>query len=174
MPENVEAVERWFTKLESGDYSQAEGHLHVKDTFGEAFCCLGLACRVAKEMGVDLLEGEKDDLVTYEGNGEMLPRKVMEFFGFATPDGQVDEDSSHTLASHNDDGMSFEEIAAVARDPDTRKRLFGGYVYCQGVRGKIYHRNRHCQNLQGYDRKEVDRANLTQKYKPCKLCKPDA
>ena len=95
--------------LESGKYQQTQKRLHDKD----GFCCLGVACDIS---GLAPWVAFPDDpaVYTYRGKIGTLPPDVMTYFGFKSPAGEVDDDT--TLASMNDTGKTFSEIAAFIRE----------------------------------------------------------
>lgn len=59
MTVNKDAIEKWVTALESGEYKQINGKL----SDGEGFCCLGVLCELAVQEGV-IEPGVKDDGIT--------------------------------------------------------------------------------------------------------------
>lgn len=95
--------------LRSGDYKQGQGLLRPRE---DQFCCLGVACDIS-----GLGEWQKSYVgsvyvyVTATGSGLVLPKEVMEWLGWATNEGYIDEETS--LAALNDHGDSFEAIADV-------------------------------------------------------------
>jgi hypothetical protein len=57
---NSELKAKWVEALRSGEYKQAEGKLH--DTKNDAFCCLGVLCKVmGAEFGPGQEEKENED-----------------------------------------------------------------------------------------------------------------
>lgn len=116
-------AQKWVEALRSGKYKQGKGALtEIKDGV-EYDCCLGVACKVAVENGVELksftaprtlLSGDRQ-LVIYKAEGlspdsfGVLPDKVKEWLGLSESDGQY---TKH-LTSDNDNGATFEEIAAI-------------------------------------------------------------
>ncbi len=105
----------WVKALRSGKYNQATAVL----SDGDSYCCLGVLCEIS---GVSDFKYESEfDIVTYLGEGETLPKKVMEFAGLRTCDGQTKntvhpEDGKSTsiyLTELNDNGKTFDEIADI-------------------------------------------------------------
>lgn len=99
----------WTEALRSGEFRQ--GKHCLRD--GNKYCCLGLLVDLhAKATGG---EWDKDfnyvgrEVFQYTGVTSVLPSSVMDWAEFPTPEGIITNDE--TLASLNDDGMSFEEIA---------------------------------------------------------------
>lgn len=134
------AVQRWLERLESGKFQQGKNRL-ITRTPGSAagqdwklsFCCLGVACDVlAYERGVTdvgysvISEDGALSLVqryawvqdnAVHTTGEYLPPPVMKALGLATQGGvyYTDDGVKRSLASDNDSGQSFVEIAATIR-----------------------------------------------------------
>lgn len=67
--------EAWIEALESNDYKQGTHWLQR----GDAYCCLGVACRVAEQHGVEVIE--KDSCLS--GTVLMEQPAVYEAFQFA-------------------------------------------------------------------------------------------
>lgn len=135
---NSEVKERWIEALESGKFPQT--HRTLADANG--FCCLGVLCEIAVEDQVvtrgSHLGFADEGIVYYEGeNGfasAMLPedvwmwaglpnenplvwiKDVVRIIGHEIPDFETSISSSVTLATLNDRGLSFEEIAKVIRE----------------------------------------------------------
>lgn len=90
---------RWVAALRSGDYRQARGALKRGKY---AHCCLGVLCDIAPKSvgewrGHTFVSGGVKDAA-------MLPPGVQAWAG-------LDADATHGLASKNDLGVSFEQIA---------------------------------------------------------------
>ncbi len=97
----IDPVELWCTALESGEYEQTSFTLKN----GNAYCCLGVLCEVAKAEGV---------IQTYNPYEAILPVKVREWAGLATRSGSYIGDNN--LTRDNDSkGLTFPEIAAIIR-----------------------------------------------------------
>ncbi len=110
--------------LESGNYKQGVMYLDA----GGKMCCLGVACHLFNEVEEELLiEGTDDDhdegALSFGEYGDMhgLPTIVREWLGIRYNEGEWDHDhaidNKNSLASVNDSGMTFEEIAKLFRDP---------------------------------------------------------
>lgn len=129
---NQEVKAEWTKALRSGDYSQTTGRLRRATGDGKGgFCCLGVLCDLAVKAGVTTLREvvpfeDDDDLVFYHyGSNEetaVLPPEVRDWAGLSGEnpylDGgpQPDEDEyvrHDTLASTNDGGATFSEIADI-------------------------------------------------------------
>ena len=106
----------WVEALESGKYKQGDQYLCV----GDRYCCLGVACELA---GVEktVIHG----ITRFDGWSTVLPNDVMREYGFKGDTGPNGEyfkgdtgEEYRSLASMNDNGMTFQEIAdAVRADP---------------------------------------------------------
>ncbi len=131
----------WVAALRSGKYKQTK---HVLKSLNgvPSYCCLGVACEVAIEAGLDLEHGEivkegiaKPVVGVYgeEGDSESLPQEVMEWLGMNVSDGGFNMETERwhgvirdldlgevnsqrvnkTLASLNDRGATFAQIADI-------------------------------------------------------------
>lgn len=89
---NKENLRKWVDALRSGEYKQGVGLLHRTKTVDgkDKFCCLGVACVVAMQNGVELttkeLAGDSPSYpghrIQYDETYTTLPYKVREWFGF--------------------------------------------------------------------------------------------
>lgn len=128
---NKAVKDKWLAALRSGEYKQGQESLHVKGEDGEPdkFCCLGVLCDLAVKDGLPcLVRGEAYDgspVVTYDGDLALLPTRVMNWAGLDSinpapkgyEDPQRDSDRYRsTLASYNDMGMTFPEIANLIEE----------------------------------------------------------
>ncbi len=102
-------IKLWTDALRSGDYQQTTGELHNR----AGFCCLGVACDVFIKAGGALEEVAQNGCFhyrdTHSTESAVLPNAVRDWLGLRTGDGAISQDLS--LASENDNGASFEEIA---------------------------------------------------------------
>ena len=110
-------IQAWVKSLRSGKYKQAKLELEADDSY----CCLGVACLVAKSLDPKLnIETVEDDGRLYGETLEDQP-DVMSFFGFSD-NGQgkihISEELSHNLLTElNDDtDIGFEGIANVIEE----------------------------------------------------------
>lgn len=123
MNENTQAL---VDALRSGNYRQGQGQLRRKlvqaDAQFDEYCCLGVACDISG-VGSWQPQPESQDYV-YEmpdgtGDSIYLPRAVSDWLGWAE-DGAIRVNDSirspGTLASLNDDGKSFLDIAQAIED----------------------------------------------------------
>jgi hypothetical protein len=103
-------IRKWVKALRSGEYRQCTNQLR----YGQRYCCLGVACMVAIENGVELTrkgnrflsEGSKGKTLS---DGKILPEIVRKWLGLEGHDPQVS--SGRRLTGMNDNGDSFETIA---------------------------------------------------------------
>lgn len=118
-----ENAEKWVKALDSDKYEQTRDKLHRTTGGMDTFCCLGVACEVAIENGVDLpVVTDDSDLfgcVVYDGDRYALPPVVRDWLGLSDSIGthfstdELDEEEVDSLANLNDNGASFKEIAAL-------------------------------------------------------------
>ena len=127
---NKEAVDIWIKALRSGMFPQTERYLVTT----EGYCCLGVACNLYNniEGGLDVTfhEAEVHDVddptdisaAHWEYNGEtsILPETVREWLGLKSYSGELiiynndgSQDDITSLASLNDRGLTFDQIADV-------------------------------------------------------------
>ena len=114
----IEFIEKWLEALESGEYKQAINALRVKAETKFVpeyrYCCLGVACDLANELGV-----KKIDFDTVEK--ELLPKNMVKFLGI-TEDGSFYDNIIYrgkyygSLTQLNDDGVKFKTIARIIRE----------------------------------------------------------
>jgi hypothetical protein len=121
-----EIAELWAKALESGDYDQGTGQLvtRVSEHTPPKYCCLGVLCDLADKAGV---KSGLDEYKQYGWNfntswnfgtnGATLPEVVIEWADMNSPGGEFSNAGDcDYLISHNDDGDSFTEIAAIIRE----------------------------------------------------------
>lgn len=122
----------WVEALRSGKFQQARGCLEDRrfDT-GVKNCCLGVACRLALEYGVQMVVDTSDESRTrFDGDEAILPLEVSHWLGIGSDQGLIKEeyrtqakalihertgkdlDPCH-LAYLNDQGVDFETIALI-------------------------------------------------------------
>jgi len=95
--------------LRSGKFIQGTRFLQSVIDNDSAYCCLGVACKVAEENNVP---------VVYNSNAELYGKtlfnqpSVKSWFGFMGNNGTIPVNVGRTLTSLNDDvGLNFCEIA---------------------------------------------------------------
>lgn len=107
--------ERWLKALESGNYEQGEGKLRS----GNAFCCLGIGCLIAKVPGRPQSDGDW----YFATNGSSwtksyAPTALVEYLALRNQAGGGDDSREPSLIQLNDFSKPFSEIAAIIRsDP---------------------------------------------------------
>ena len=122
---------KWVNALEAGKYRQATGCL----TNDGKFCCLGVACQLAKKEGVVKREDYR-----YDDEESVLPESVMDYLGVndsnpditwskkdkqALPKVQLHIGQVVCLTSLNDEhNLTFRQIAGIIRRH--YKELVGG------------------------------------------------
>lgn len=127
MTVNKERVKLLVDALRSGDFEQANNMLRTKN---DTYCCLGVACEVArlngigiewdkKEQGCDC-EDCRDNRWNFNGSNEALGSDVADWYGFPVDgafanDPQIGDDefgNAVSMIRANDDlGWDFKKIA---------------------------------------------------------------
>lgn len=105
-----EIKQRWVAALRSGEYEQGNDFLK---TAGGQFCCLGVLCDLhSKETGTPWTENIYAPPF-YLDERSYLPPEVMEWAGLnqSNPVIRTPDEGSLSLASRNDGGSTFQEIA---------------------------------------------------------------
>jgi hypothetical protein len=109
-------AKKWVEALRSGKYTQTRRYLRTH----QGYCCLGVACEVARENGVPLstVEVEGDPIRTaYNEVDTHLPDCIMDWLGLSDSDGgyRIDgEEGTRYLTQDNDDEKkTFSEIADI-------------------------------------------------------------
>lgn len=109
-----EARNKWIEELRSGKYQQAKSCLHrIYSTMSYpiGYCCLGVAC----DLFADELKLKRSSTVfqeMFDGCQSTLPAAVVKFLGLVGNAGESKNNPAElTLASLNDNGKTFNEIA---------------------------------------------------------------
>jgi hypothetical protein len=125
---NQEIKAQWVTALRSGDYKQGTSVLHRVTNGEDTYCCLGVLCDLAEKAGVSVSRHNRsscscsmcngDRVVTYGGMDDFLPGIVKDWAGLDSPNPttsvQVEDTNTNASLSYlNDNGKTFEEIAAI-------------------------------------------------------------
>lgn len=101
----------WIEALRSGKYKQAVG---VLESTSGGFCCLGVACKVAEEHGVEVIYDEYKGIKTVAGASLTSQSSVKKWLGIGDGHGFPTTNSNLLpLAVLNDGGTTFEEIADI-------------------------------------------------------------
>lgn len=103
-------LEEWPAALESGEYRQTTGILFREDE--NAYCCLGVACRLLQQK--NLLPYNKWKGISALPEKAIALLQIDEFGGFENETG-ID------LASLNDEGQTFGQIAAKIREIERKQ-----------------------------------------------------
>lgn len=115
----AEFIEKWVEALTSGRFKQGKEYLKRKvdrkdDAKGDRYCCLGVACVVAAEIGLRNIDIEKHQ----KEQDEMLPNSLARFLnieiGGSFKKAVVHRGNSYaSLIELNDDGITFKTIAKI-------------------------------------------------------------
>ena len=105
MHQLTEPQKQWIAALRSGEYKQCKTQLHD----GHAYCCLGVACEIAKANGVNVVVSNNGNIL---GGSLQVQPKVREWLGLASNSGHSKNDKKPALTTLNDSyEMPFNEIA---------------------------------------------------------------
>jgi len=102
---NPEIKAKWVAALRSGEYKQTTGYLKLDNNY----CCLGVLCEVSKlETGYGISENRMEI-----GSNKIISNTIQQWAGlkcksggFVFIGGELNQ-----LATHNDNGRTFLEIA---------------------------------------------------------------
>lgn len=127
MTVNRERVQLLVDALRSGNFEQGQNMLRTKD---DTYCCLGVACEVARLNGIGLdwkaketgceCQDCQDNRWHFDGSNEGLGEKVAAWYGFernshAVADPEIGNDESGntvtTIRANDDYGWDFNRIA---------------------------------------------------------------
>lgn len=123
MEPNKERIQLWVDALRSGKYKQGRHALAYELDNQKFFCCLGVACEVAIENGLEIevtRQGEScRTCIFYDLSEGLLPTRVQKWFGLPSLNPVVHHTNSTTkrcwlwmsLSGLNDNGTPFEQIA---------------------------------------------------------------
>lgn len=107
--------EDWIAALRSGEYKQAQGRMY--NEFQDAYCCLGVACKLAG-VPLEILSTPQAKSSSFNFLGKEEAKQMYEMLGVhRTPIDRrfglssKDYNSTYVLASRNDAGQSFADIA---------------------------------------------------------------
>lgn len=105
---NKDRLRLWVKALRSGDYRQGVEKLYNPEE--NAWCCLGVACDVARTVGGLPLQVEYyDGVASFDSCKEYLPNGVVEWFGLERHNPVLE---GHQATEWNDEfAASFDEIA---------------------------------------------------------------
>lgn len=153
-PKQRQRVQLLVDALEGDRFLQGSGHLAYREFLPKAnastddaycgrmrHCCLGVACEIAIEHGLDVHRvsrkhwDERIEVLEYNGNAAFLPESVQQWYGFSDPnpavavtvilsnDGLFGQTEMVQLSALNDGDsalvegrMLFPQIAAALRE----------------------------------------------------------
>jgi len=116
---NKENMRLWVAGLRSGRFPQGRNRLkHRGRSGGFEYCCLGVACEIAKENGVEVVEYREPGLVFFDGCDINLPLSVRRWLGLPGYMSNPYVGPGLTAISANDSfpRMAFEEIGRCIID----------------------------------------------------------
>ena len=105
-----EIARKWVKALRSGEYKQGRGRLRNRDRF----CCLGVLCNLHAQAHPKIAS-EQLNTTSYLGEEYALPSIVMNWVGVSSPN-RLLHYRGGGLATMNDTGASFDQIAQVIAD----------------------------------------------------------
>jgi len=117
-----ENAKKLIDALRSGKYRQGRGQLKqipINNSQVITHCCLGVACEIAKENGVEIEETiDKYGRAIFDGEKMYLSHIVREWLGFCDSRGRFKPIKTQSyeqaeLAYLNDHGKTFDEIATL-------------------------------------------------------------
>lgn len=103
---------KWAEALESGEYRQTKGTLRKSG----AFCCLGVLCNMHAQANPKFA-ATQNSKTFYDEEAAFPSQRVKEWAGMQTDDGSFSdvELGDISLATENDSGVKFPEIAKLIR-----------------------------------------------------------
>lgn len=126
MTVNKERIRKLVGALRSDEYQQGSGRLATIYGDETRYCCLGVACLVAMNDGVEVVEeqnplGPTVQYISFDDEAGFMPAKVFQYFGFDGPDPllkvidrvSTPDGSDHARATYINDniGYDFHKIA---------------------------------------------------------------
>lgn len=106
---------KWIDYLLNKGFEQAKGRLH--DPINNSYCCLGVGCIVAKDLGFPLHVSGRDAETRFNGHTDVLPDEIIDFAGISNMNGTSADDPQigpYKASQWNDDfDMDFVVIAAL-------------------------------------------------------------
>jgi len=124
---NSQIKQKWIDALRSGKYHQGQSKLYS----GDGFCCLGVLCDIYANQVGDItwekrnpngrFDDDKWDYWYFDDQSEVLPECVSKWAELDENDPVVTkdivgQDIITTLASLNDKGATFEDLAEVIEE----------------------------------------------------------
>lgn len=117
MMPNKERLQLLVNALRSGEYTQGKNVLAKPNIDGKmCYCCLGVACKVAIDNGLEIEVDDsiKDAPVEFDGDRTVLPQSVQTWYGFDRDDPELINDQQvYINATYSNDtlGYTFDQIA---------------------------------------------------------------
>jgi hypothetical protein len=102
-----EFKKKWVAALRSGEYKQGRDYLY--DPFDDQYCCLGVAgavCGVDKEVMKKACYLRDKDYQDTTNDDPIAPESYPKLITLG-----IKDNKAHVLASMNDEGKSFSQIA---------------------------------------------------------------
>jgi hypothetical protein len=120
----AELIENWLQALESGKYRQGKSVL-VQDTGSKPkYCCLGVACKVANDLGVRNFDITRLDEDGEQALNDSFARKLgINSLGEFKVDIEHRNQVYSSLADLNDGGVKFKTIAKIIREQIAAKNF---------------------------------------------------
>lgn len=122
---NKEIKEIWVKALRSGKYTQCKGALRKDFSDQKYFCCLGVLCDLHRKLVLKTSDkvwikrknaNKEDKTYVRHMHVEFLPASVADWAGIPLnggPTTRVPLEHGNDLAHHNDNGVTFNEIADI-------------------------------------------------------------
>ena len=112
-----ENAKKWVAALRSGRFTQTKNKLTRIDGDNRitGCCCMGVACELAVEAGVQVSVTDDGFLRIYDHKTTSLPQAVIKWLGVTDQDGGYFRPSGdkYCLVGNNDNGKTFSEIADI-------------------------------------------------------------
>lgn len=112
----------WLNALETGRFRQGRAKLAKRNIKQKtvSYCCLGVACVVAHEHGVDVerkttLTTIGTPVVVFNGEANYLSSNVRDALKLHNDGGGAKSSRLLPLSTYNDTGKTHKEIAAIIR-----------------------------------------------------------
>jgi hypothetical protein len=107
-------AKKWVRALRSGKFKQAK---NVLATLKNTYCCLGVACELARKDGVRVSKkkNKEDGCFEYSSRQGSLPPQVQMWLGLGSDEGVYTSKNGRdtSLVVRNDTGKKFAEIADI-------------------------------------------------------------
>lgn len=118
MAVDKERVRLLVDALRSGEYVQGRGSLAHRHLNEVRYCCLGVACEVAMKNGLAVDKTANTDVfrqdIFYDGESGVLPRTVMDWYGFNSSNPPLLNNGLGMLAASAMNDSMGEDFPAIA------------------------------------------------------------